>query len=110
MKKILLITLLLTGCSSKPINPIPAPGYARMNALKSAITEGNKSFETQNDAEELAQEYLKAMKAESAGDTKSACKLFKNLAENESFPLNQTALVHTLSTVSYTHLTLPTKA
>lgn len=101
MKKILLITLLLTGCSSKPINPIPAPGYARMSALKSALTEGNKSFETQNDAEELAQEYLKAMKAESTGDTKSACKLFKNLAENESFPLNQTALVHTLSNCSY---------
>nr|BDT30014.1 lytic transglycosylase domain-containing protein [Bacteriovorax sp. HI3] len=101
MKKILLITLLLTGCSSKPINPIPAPGYARMSALKSALTEGNKSFETQNDAEELAQEYLKAMKAESAGDTKSACKLFKNLAENESFPLNQTALVHTLTNCSY---------
>ncbi len=101
MKKILLTILLLTGCSSKPIIPIPAPGYGRMEALKSALTEGNKSFKTQNDAEELAQDYLKAMKAEALGDQKGACKLFKNLADNEAFPLNQTALVHTLMNCSY---------
>lgn len=101
MKKILLATLLLTGCSSKPVTPIPAPGFTRMEALKSSLVDENTSFKALNDGEEIARDYLEAMKAEGLGNRKKACKLFKNLSENESFPLNQTALVHTLTNCSY---------
>lgn len=101
MKKILFAILLLSGCSSKPIAPIAAPTYNRMEALKDAVGGRNKSFEAVNDSEEIARTYLEALKAESLEDKKKACKLFKNLANNQAFPLNQTALVHTLANCSY---------
>lgn len=101
MKKILFVILLLSGCSSKPIAPFPAPSYERMEALKSSLIQGNKSFEVVNDAEKIAQTYLEALKAEELGDKKKACKLFRNLADNQAFPLNQTALVHTLNNCPY---------
>lgn len=101
MKKILFASILLTGCSSAPVAPIPAPLLTRMEVLKGSLTEGNKSFKAENNAEEIAESYLKAMKAEASGDIKGACKLFKNLADNKAFPLNQTALVHTLQNCPY---------
>lgn len=101
MKKILFAILLLSGCSSKPVAPIPAPPYTRMEALKETLSGRSKSFEAVNDAEEIAKSYIEAMNAEAAEDKKKACKLFKNLANNQAFPLNQTALVHTLSNCPY---------
>lgn len=101
MKKILLILFLLSGCSSKPINPIPTPSYERLGAIKGQLSDGKRKIETVNLSEEAALDYLKAMKAESIGNNEEACKLFSSLAENRDFPLNQTALVHTLNVCSY---------
>lgn len=96
MKKILLILLLLSGCSSRPINPIPTPSYERLSAMKGQISQGKGEVRAISLSEEAALDYLKAMKAESMGNKKEACKLFSDLADNRDFPLNQTALVHTL--------------
>jgi len=96
MKKILFILLLLSGCSSRPVNPIPTPSYERLSAIKGQISEGKGEVRAINLSEEAALDYLKAMKAESLGNKKEACKLFSDLADNRDFPLNQTALVHTL--------------
>lgn len=101
MKKILFIMLLLSGCSSRPIQPIPTPSYERLSAIKGQINEGSRDVEAVNLSEEAAKDYLKAMKAESVGNTKEACKLFSDLADNRDFPLNQTALVHTLNDCSF---------
>lgn len=101
MKKILFIMLLLSGCSSKPIQPIPTPSYERLSAIKGQISEGSKEIEAVNLSEEAAKDYLKAMKAESLGNKKEACKLFSDLADNRDFPLNQTALVHTLNDCTF---------
>jgi soluble lytic murein transglycosylase len=97
MKKILFIMLLLSGCSSKSIHPIPTPSYERLTVIKGQISEDSRDVEAVNLSEEAAKIYLKAMKAESIGNKKEACKLFGELAENRNFPLNQTALVHTLN-------------
>lgn len=102
MKKILLVLLLLSGCSSKPINPLPTPSYERLSAIKGQLSQDNNDFSEESPSEELARKYLQAMKAEAAGNKKKACKLFSELADNKEFPLNQTALVHTLSDCSYT--------
>ncbi len=101
MKKILLVLLLLSGCSSKPITPLPAPGYQRLNAIKDQLNQGNEESNDGSSSEELARIYLNALKAEASGNKKKACRLFGSLVDNESFPLNQTALVHTLSDCSY---------
>ena len=101
MKKILFITLLLSGCSSKPINPIPTPSYERLSIIKGQINDGSGRIEAVNPSEETAKNYLKAMKAESLGNKKEACELFSDLANNRDFALNQTALVHTLNNCSF---------
>jgi tetratricopeptide (TPR) repeat protein len=101
MKKILFILLFLSGCSSKPIHPIPAPSYERLSAIKGQISEGSRDIKAVNLSEEAAKDYLNAMKAESLGNTKEACKLFSDLSDNRDFPLNQTALVHTLNNCTF---------
>jgi soluble lytic murein transglycosylase len=101
MKKILFILLLLSGCSSKPIHPIPTPSYERLSAIKGQVSQGSRDIEAVDLSEEAAKDYLKAMKAESLGDKKEACKLFSDLADNRDFPLNQTALVHTLNDCTF---------
>ncbi|MBC7425875.1 MAG: hypothetical protein H7321_05010, partial [Bacteroidia bacterium] len=101
MKKILITLLLLTGCSSKPINSLPAPSYERLSAIKGEVSLGSAGLKGDSAAEEMARKYLLAMKFEADGNKKSACKHFSNLSDNESFPLNQTALVHTLNDCSY---------
>ena len=101
MKKILLALLFLSGCSSRPINPIPTPSYERLSAIKGQIQGGNKNVEAKGASEEVAKTYLLALKAESLGDTKLACSLFSDLADARDFALNQTALVHTLDNCSY---------
>jgi soluble lytic murein transglycosylase len=97
MKKILLAIVFLSGCSSRPINPIHTPNYERLSAIKDQVATGARQVEKLSDNEEVAKNYLEAMKAEVLGNKKDACKLFQDLAENRDFPLNQTALVHTLS-------------
>ncbi|MBC7712352.1 MAG: lytic transglycosylase domain-containing protein [Rhizobacter sp.] len=101
MKKILIALLLLSGCSSKPSNPLPAPNYESLTAIKAQLGLGIDEVKSDSPAEVMARKYMAAMLAESAGNKKGACKLFSNLSDNESFPLNQTALVHTLSNCSY---------
>jgi soluble lytic murein transglycosylase len=100
MKKILVL-LILAGCSSKPINPIHSPNNERLSVIKSQLEQGNTNPQTMNLSEEIARDYLEALSAESAGNTKRACKLFENLSENRDFPLNQTALVHMLNNCSF---------
>jgi hypothetical protein len=101
MKKILLTALLLSGCSSKPVGQVPVPETHRLDLIKSSILGGIKPLNLTNESERLAKLYLEAKSLETRGSNVSACKLFKELAANESFPLNQTALVHTLVTCSY---------
>lgn len=102
MKKILFTLLLLSGCSSQPIQPIPTPSYERLSLIKGHISEGSRKIEALSRSEEAAKDYLLAMKAESDGNKEEACRLFKDLAVNRDFPLNQTALVHSLNDCSYT--------
>jgi soluble lytic murein transglycosylase len=101
MKKILIALFILTGCSSKPINPLPAPSYERLRALKDNLSGIKDKSVGDTPAEVMAQKYMTALKAEVLGNKADACKLFDNLADNEYFPLNQTALVHTLSDCTY---------
>ena len=96
MKKILFSILLLTGCASKPINLIPAPSYERLTVIK-----GQLELKNAVPSEQIAKTYLTALKEESAGNTKAACKLFRNLSEKRDFPLNETSLVHTLKNCSF---------
>ena len=105
MKKILLITLLLSGCSSRSIKLIPVPNYQRLSAIKTDIALHAQSFEAKNESEELAKDYLKAKKAEgqsNQGKNDEACRIFTKLSGNLAFSLNQAALVHTLTTCSFT--------
>lgn len=101
MKKILILLLLLSGCSSQPIKPLPTPSYQRLTAIKGQLSHGSEEFSDETPSEELARKYLQAMQAEAAGNLLKACSLFSDLAENREFPLNQTALVHTLSDCAY---------
>ena len=101
MKKILIILLLLSGCSSRPIDPIPAPSYERLSLIKGQMSIDAGDVNAINLSEESAILYLKAMKAESLGNKKDACELFNDLSTNRNFPLNQTALVHTLANCTF---------
>jgi soluble lytic murein transglycosylase len=100
MKKILLVVLLASGCSSGPVKQIPAPLFDRLALIKGASTTsvGLVQF---NESEALAADYLKAKAALERKDKVLACKLFEDLSRNTAFPLNQTALVHALTTCSF---------
>ena len=101
MKKILLTLLLISGCSSNPIVFLPAPNYERLSVIKGQISEGNDKNKGDSISEKLAHNYLLAMKNESSGNFKDACRLFGQLANKQDFPLNQTSLVHTLYNCQY---------
>lgn len=101
MKKILLLLSLAYGCSSKPIVLLPSPSPERMEAIRGSIAGEIKPLGVLEASEELAMNYSKALSFEKNGKHKSACDLFEDLAENPAFPLNQTALVHTLSICQY---------
>ena len=102
MKKILIILFLFSGCSSRPVNPIPTPSYERLSIIKGQINANTAVVQAINLSETSAINYLKAMKAESLGNTKDACSLFSELSEDRNFPLNQTSLVHTLNNCTFT--------
>ena len=101
MKKILLTLLLLSGCSSKPVVPLHTPNNERLSMIKEQISLGNTDLETADKSEELAKIYLAAFRAEVLSNKKEACRLFENLSDKRDFPLNQTALVHTLNNCSF---------
>lgn len=101
MKKILLMLVFLSGCSSKPVSLVGTPEKTRLMALKNAVTSEENSFEPLNASEEMAKLYLEGKKAEQTGNLKKACSLFQEVAGDQSFPISQAALLHTLKDCSY---------
>lgn len=101
MKKILLVLLLLSGCSSKPILPVKTPNSQRLSSLKAAVESNDSSFSPTDSSEEMAKLYLSGRMAEEKNDFKKACDLFEEISDEKSFPIHQAALLHTLKDCNY---------
>lgn len=72
------------------------PSPNRLEVLKKSLDQKTISQIIQNESEELAKDYLLAMKAEIENNTKLACSLFTDLSTNQAFPIREAALVHSL--------------
>ncbi|MFA6236966.1 MAG: lytic transglycosylase domain-containing protein [Bacteriovorax sp.] len=101
MKKILtnclFIVALLPSCSTKPVKLLPPPMPNRLEVLKKSLDSKTVSEIVQDESEDLAKDYLLAMKSERTGDNKRACSLFTDLSVNNNLAIKEAALVHTLS-------------
>jgi soluble lytic murein transglycosylase len=95
--KILLLTLTLSSCSTQPIKFVPAPSPNRLEVLKKSL-EGAKDL-----SEELAIDYLRALKAKKEGNNELACTLFTDLSENKRFAIKESALLHSLSVCDFSN-------
>ncbi len=101
MKKILLLIVLIAGCSSQPLSPVKTPSYQRLNELKSSITSSSSSFTTKDRSEEIAKIYLEAQRAKENGHLEKACDLFEEVSDEKAFPIHPVALMHTISVCDY---------
>lgn len=99
MKKFLSLLLIVLvsvfpGCASHPLKIEAPPPLNRLEVLK-------KAYEAPaNPPEEVAKQYLEALKAESLGDQRKACNIFTELF-NTNFPIRDAALIHTLKNCEY---------
>lgn len=95
MKKILplisFILFLVTNCATNSIKLIPPPSPNRMGMIKKF------SQHLKDESEEIANDYIRALKAEREGDKELACNLFTGLYKHKGFPIREVALIHTLS-------------
>lgn len=110
MKKILVrsfvVLFFLVSCSTQPVKLVPPPPANRLEVLKSSLDSEALAKIVQSDSEDLAKDYLIAMKAEKEGDLDLACNLFTELSRNNNFAIKEAALVHGLSDCDYSQSTL----
>jgi soluble lytic murein transglycosylase len=107
VKKILLLSLILFGCATKPTKLAPLVTSNRLQILKKHLE--NPKSQNENlkltpgsESESMAYDYLKANQLLSI-DKKKACIQFKNLSEMNNFPLKDVALLKTLQSCDLSH-------
>ena len=105
MKNILVFSLFLTvifsGCSTQPLKLLAVPLPNRLEVLKNSLSFEEKTMVFQNESEEIANDYLMAIKAKKEGKNELACQLFTDLSTNKNFAIKELAIIYTLSVCSF---------